>query len=248
MTARPVRMLEVAAAAGVSRATVSLVMRDDPSIPEATRERVLRAARDIGYVYDRRAARLRSQTSNVVGLVVTDNANPFFAEFAEALESRLHTQGQTILLGFTHDDLDRQHSVVQRLVEDRVAGIVLVPAIGTTSASLADAVSATSVVLATRPMDVPGDSYVGTDDEHGGRLAGQHLIDHGVRSMAFFGGLGGSTTRRARSAGFSAVAAEAGVAIDPVWHVASDPGAQVAFDLASELLRALLTRLRLLRF
>ena len=162
MTARPVRMLEVAAAAGVSRATVSLVMRDDPSIPEATRERVLRAARDIGYVYDRRAARLRSQTSNVVGLVVTDNANPFFAEFAEALESRLHAQGQTILLGFTHDDLDRQHSVVQRLVEDRVAGIVLVPAIGTTSASLADAVSATSVVLATRPMDVPGASYVGT--------------------------------------------------------------------------------------
>lgn len=235
MTERTVRMLEVAAAAGVSRATVSLVMRDDPTIPTATRERVLQAARHLGYVYDRRAARLRSQRSMVVGMVITDSGNPFFAEFAEALEFALRKDGHDVVLGYTHDDTQRQRMILQRLVEDRVAGIVLVPAIGSDVSYLSEVGRATSLVLATRPLDIPV-SYVGNDNNLGGYITASHLIEHGCRSLAFFGGLGGSSTRRSRAASFAKEAEARNIEIDEAWHIASAPDAVSAFELAKRVL------------
>jgi LacI family transcriptional regulator len=232
-----VKMLDVAKEAGVSRATVSLAMRESPRIPEATRQRVRDAAARLDYVYDRRAARLRSGTSNVIGLVITDNANLFFAEFAEAMEETLRGSDHVMLLGITHDDLDRQEAILRRLVEDHVAGIVLVPAIGTAPDQIAATVpSSIRLVIATRPLDGPEVGYVGTDGEVGGAHAAQHLLEHGCRTLAFFGGRAESSTRRTRAAGFSAAVTAVGATIDPFWDVGSQPGAQAAYDLAVELL------------
>ena len=229
-------MIDVAELAGVSRATVSLVMRGEPVIAPATRDRVMTAATTLGYVYDRRAARLRSHESSLVGLVITDNANLFFAEFAQAIEERLREAGHVMLLGFSHDTLDRQRDVIRRLVEDRVAGLILIPGIGTTRAML-EPVRAAGIrlVTATRPFDV-GSSYVGTDDHHGGRLAAEHLLGHGCRRLAFFGGTPESPTRGARSQSFSDAVAAAGATLVSDWHVGSSPSAPDAYELAKTLL------------
>ncbi len=233
-----VKMLDVAQEAGVSRATVSLAMRESPRIPRATRQRVRDAAARLGYVYDRRAARLRSGASNVIGLVITDNANLFFAEFAEAMEATLRGSDHVMLLGITHDDIERQEAILRRLVEDHVAGIVLVPAIGTTPEQIASTVpSSIRLVIATRPLGGPEVGYVGTDSEVGGALAAQHLLNHGCRTLAFFGGLAQSSTRRTRAAGFKAEVVAVGATIRPPWNVASQPGARAAYDLAVTILR-----------
>jgi LacI family transcriptional regulator len=74
-----VTLLDIAADAGVSRATVSLVIRDVPRVTNATRKRVLRSIKKLGYVYHRGAASLRTQQSHAIGLIVSDITNPFFA-------------------------------------------------------------------------------------------------------------------------------------------------------------------------
>jgi LacI family transcriptional regulator len=153
------------------------------------------------------------------------------------MEATLRGSDHVMLLGITHDDLDRQEAILRRLVEDHVAGIVLVPAIGTSPDQIAATVpSSIRLVIATRPLDGPEVGYVGTDSEVGGALAAQHLLEHGCRTLAFFGGLAESSTRRTRAAGFNAEVVTVGATIDPSWDVASQPGARAAYDLAVKLL------------
>jgi LacI family transcriptional regulator len=83
---RRVTLLDIAADAGVSRATASLVIRNVPSVAETTRKRVLRSIKRLGYVYHSGAASLRTQRSNAVGLIVSDITNPFFAEASVAVQ------------------------------------------------------------------------------------------------------------------------------------------------------------------
>lgn len=73
-----VTLQEVAKHAGVSTSTASLIVRNNPRISEATRKKVLKSMHELGYVYDRIAANLRSQSSDTVGIIITDISNTFF--------------------------------------------------------------------------------------------------------------------------------------------------------------------------
>src|SRR5580693_2647674 len=96
---RRVTLLDIAADAGVSRATASLVIRNVPSVAETTRKRVLRSIKRLGYIYHSGAASLRTQQSNAIGLIVSDITNPFFAEASVAIEERLAAANYVTLLG-----------------------------------------------------------------------------------------------------------------------------------------------------
>src|SRR5919109_579972 len=96
--ARPT-IRDVAAHAQVSTATVSLVLRDSPQIPESTKRRVRDAMVAVGYVYNRRAAEMRSMSSRILGLVVANVRNPYFAELTMAIEDTAHAAGYTLILG-----------------------------------------------------------------------------------------------------------------------------------------------------
>jgi len=119
---------DVAAATGVSRATVSLVLRDEPRVSDETRRRVHEAMERLGYVYDRRAANMRTQRSMTVGLVVTDVRNPYFAELAMALEVALDGHGYSLLQAYSHDEHRREDRLLSAMVEHRVDGVILLPA------------------------------------------------------------------------------------------------------------------------
>ena len=93
-----VTLAHVAADAGVSRATASLVFRGSPLISDETTNRVLASMERLGYVYNRAAASLRAQKSHTIGLAVTDITNPFFAELAVAVEEHLDEVQYTLLL------------------------------------------------------------------------------------------------------------------------------------------------------
>jgi LacI family transcriptional regulator len=71
-------LVDIAKASGVSKATVSLVLRNSPSIPARTRERVLEAAKCLGYVYNRSAASLRSARTRMIAMAVNDLSNPYY--------------------------------------------------------------------------------------------------------------------------------------------------------------------------
>ena len=90
---RKVTIVDIARAAGVSRAAVSLVLRAKPGVGAEARARVVTAMRELGYVYNRGAANLRQSRSSVVGMIINDLTNPFFAQLAVGIERALSISG-----------------------------------------------------------------------------------------------------------------------------------------------------------
>ena len=127
-----VTLMDVARHCGVSRATVSLVLNDSPLVAAKTRDRVRQAMTELGYVYNRAAASLRTHHSDAIGVVLTNITNPYFAEFATGLQDILTSSGTVPLLAVSDEDRDLQHRLITSLVERNVDGIVLIPAHGTT--------------------------------------------------------------------------------------------------------------------
>ena len=123
-----VTLRDIASDASVSRATVSLVLRDVPVVAKKTREKVLRSMSRLGYVYHRGAASLRTQKTNAIGLIVTDITNPFFAEIIVAIENKLGNAGYVILLGNTSETVGKQQRLLATMQEYPADGVLLCPA------------------------------------------------------------------------------------------------------------------------
>jgi LacI family transcriptional regulator len=204
---------DVAAESGVSRATVSLVLRGNPKIPEATAQRVRAAMASLGYVYNRQAANLRTQRTMAIGLVLTGVRDPWFADLTMAVEEVAHEAGCTLLTGYSRDRLDRQEAVLSTMVEQRVDGIVLLPTSETTSVDLESIFGATGVphVLIDRRVTGWDSDRVRVDHWAAGEQVAAHLADVGVRSMAFVGGPPSCPVRAEREGGLRSGAAARGV-------------------------------------
>ena len=128
---RRITVTDLARAAGVSRSTVSLVLRNSPLVKRETGRRVEDAIDRLGYVYNRNAANLRRRTSDMVAMVINDLTNPFFAELAVGLEDALQAAGYVSLMANTDEDPARQRRVMETMREHGAAGFILCPAMGT---------------------------------------------------------------------------------------------------------------------
>ncbi len=184
-----ITLADVAANANVSRATASLVLRGTGRVSEPTRQRVLASMRDLGYVYHRGAASLRDQRTQTVGFLLQELANPFIAELTNGLESVLAEAGVVTLMVNSFERPERQEVLLEALLERQVDSVVLIPAYGTEELPL-ERMSSTGVgcVLVIRDFDAANVPFVGVDNVRGGQIAGQHLLDHGCRRLAFLGG------------------------------------------------------------
>jgi LacI family transcriptional regulator len=229
---------DVAAASGVSRAAVSLVLQDSNRVSAVTKERVRRVMAELGYVYDRRAANLRMQKSMTVGLIVTNVRNPYFAELTMSIEQRLHEAGYTLLLGYSHDELDRQRRLLASMTEHRVDGIVLLPAAETTAQSLAmlNGGGGTPHVLIARKVRGHAADYAGVANVKAGGLLGRHLIEIGARVVAFVGGPAGSIARTERERGLRKELETAGLSIPPENSIGSPSTPSGGMEAAEKLL------------
>jgi LacI family transcriptional regulator len=121
----PVRIKDVARAAGVSTATVSHVINKTKYVTDETRERVLRAIEQCNYYPNVHARTLASGRSNIIGLLVSDIANPFFPELVKSVEAAAFERGYNVLLINTNYDAQRAADYVRRLIELKVAGVAL---------------------------------------------------------------------------------------------------------------------------
>jgi LacI family transcriptional regulator len=213
---RPATIVDIARAAGVSKSTVSLVLRGSPQVKGETRDRIERVIDQLGYVYNRGAANLRRATSSFVGMVISDLTNPFFCELAVGIEDRLYQRGFVPILANTNEDRDRQAHVLQSMREHGVAGIIMSPARGTDAWALANLPVRTmpTVITMRRILGSPL-PYVGPDNTAGARRAVEHLIGLGHRRIAFLGGYSTMTTQVERITGYREALVSAGIAFDP---------------------------------
>ena len=221
---RKVTLNDIAAAAGVSRATVSLVLRNSPLVHADTRARIEQQIDRLGYVYNRAAANLRRQVSSSVALVINDLSNPFFAEFAAGVDEALAAAGYVTLLGSTGESVERQDAVLASLMEHDPAAIILSPAEGTDAARVIRIVGKrTPVLVFNRELDSADFGFLGLDNRRGAYQATEHLLSRGHRRIAFFGGHADSSSCRQRRQGYADALAAAGITPEPQWLIECAP-------------------------
>jgi LacI family transcriptional regulator len=215
-----VTITDVAAAAKVSKSTVSLVLQGSPLIARDTAERVRQAAEALGYVYNRRAADLRRKATNVVGIVINDLANPFFAELLVGMQRRLDEAGFVSLMAHTDERLDAQERVLNSMREHNAAGLIICPVFGTPEGLLESIrASGMPLVVTVRPPVAPGFDFVGTDHELGTFAATSHLIERGHRRIAFLGRVGAGPVYEKRRAGYERAMRERALPVSAEWFV-----------------------------
>ncbi|MCA1404405.1 LacI family DNA-binding transcriptional regulator [Ensifer sp. IC3342] len=180
-----VTLLDVARHANVSRATASLVLRKSPLVGSETRSRVEQAMRDLGYVYNIGAARLRVERSQIIGAIVPNLTNPFFAELLSGIEEVIGETGKVVILANSGDKVERQAMLLQRMREHGVDGVILCPAARTAPAlseEIADWGMPVVQVLRHISFDI---DYVGADYAAGMRQAVDYLASLGHEKIAF---------------------------------------------------------------
>lgn len=227
---------DVAARAGVSSATVSYVVNNGPRpVAPETRVRVLAAIAELGYHPDNIARSLRVRQTHVLGLVVPDSANLFFAELARRLERQAGEHGYSLLLCNSQEDVEREATHLSVLRNQRVDGIILVAADATGMSVPTDLDGIPVVALDRVPPDWGGDS-VRTDARRGGALAVEHLLGLGHRRIGFIHGPRRLAHAQERLEGGLGALRAAGIVPPPEWQRPS------GFDFAGgrEAARALL--------
>jgi LacI family transcriptional regulator len=183
----PASVVDVAARAGVSLGTVSNVLNRPERVAPATRERVLRAIEELGFVRNEAARQLRAGRSRTIGLVVLDVGNPFFTDLAAGVETTAAKVGLSVILCNSAEDVDREAHYLSLLQEQRAYGVLITPVANRTPAIDALRRRGTAVVLVDRGSG-RGQCSVSVDDKVGGELAVGHLLAQGHRRIGFVGG------------------------------------------------------------
>jgi LacI family transcriptional regulator len=207
-------IIDVAKAAGVSKSTVSLVLQNSPSVSDRTREDVRRAMVELGYVYNRAAANLRSAQIGLVGLVINDLRNPFFTEFATAVQMAISEAGYAAVVANTDEDPELQARTIAAMIEHGISGLIISPVYGDEEASFGQLARAGIPAMQVLRKVSPRTDlfpFASPDYAAGGRLATEHLIAAGARRIAFVGGIEGRSVTTERQSGYLAVLAEHGM-------------------------------------
>lgn len=180
---------DVARAAGVSIGTVSNVLNHPEAVAPATRERVLAAIAELGWVRNGPASQLRAGRGRTIALIVLDVANPFFADVARGAETVAEGSGAMVVVCNSGEDAARERRHLDMLEEHRVLGVLITPVDNAENERLEQfAARGTPVVLVDRGSGHSHRCSVAVDDVGGGRLVGEHLRALGHRRVAFVGG------------------------------------------------------------
>lgn len=241
-----VTLRDVAAEAGVSLATASLVLNNRPvRISEQKRQAVTDAAAKLQYVPNQAARSLVTRRSMLVALVIPDIENMFFASFAKEVEDFAAADGYSIIVANSDDSRAREQDLVAKLSSRGVDGMLLVPSRETyadTEGLRADIEAVPEpVVLVDRCIEVPWCDGIGFDDREGGRVAAQALLKAGHTHIGCISGGKPSDVADMRFEGFSEALREAGVAEPNIQMAAGDYHAQSGYEVADALLHKSVT-------
>lgn len=207
---------DVARRAGVSIATVSAAMNDSGPVSEKTRKRVWDAAAAVGYSPNAVARSLRLGRSRLIGLVVGDIGNPFWAAVVRVVEARALAAKYSVIVCNTDDQVDRELAILDQLRGQHVAGILLTP-LGEGQEYARRLESRNFPPLVTMDQRVPGlaRDFVGVDNRAAARMLADVLIRLGHRRIAVITGPARVWTAEERLAGAIETMRASGIEVDP---------------------------------
>jgi len=208
---------DVARRARVSHQTVSRVINGHASVTAETRERVLRAIRELEYVPSAVARSLSSNRTHTLGMVTTDVSDHFFSEAVAGAEAEARKRGYFLIIGSIEEGSeDDERTYLRLMLERRVEGlIVAVPRLRLADDDLlADAAARIPTVLVASDVELPGADHVDIDNRRGGLEAAGYLVAQGHRIVGTITGPLDWPSARARLDGYRDAVRVAGLPAD----------------------------------
>jgi len=234
---RAATMKDVAHHAGVSRTAVSLVLNDrhDVTLAQETRERVLRSAAELGYRPNAGARALAQQRSDWYGLVTEIVTAPFAVEIIKGAQDRAMVDGKYLLIASTESDAVAETAAIERLLEQRVEGLLLA-ATWHRAVTVPELAREVPTVLI-NCFDAEGRfPAVVPDERTGGRRAAERLLAAGHRRIGFVNLDPGIPAAVGRRLGFHDALRDAGLEPDETLEISGHATADGGFEATEQLL------------
>ncbi len=227
---------DVARRAGVSSATVSRVLADKPHVRSELRERVWQAVEELGYQPSRVARSLRSQQSQIIGLIISDIQNPFFTAIVRAVEDAAHERGFSIFLCNSDEDPEKERMYLDLMRAENVAGIIASPTRETVDSfdNILDA-EVPVVEIDRRTLNAETDTVLLNNVEAAYELV-SHLIADGHQRIGGVIGVSEATTGRERLQGYLEALADHGIEAAPELKIQVPPREEHGFEATMRLL------------
>jgi LacI family transcriptional regulator len=209
---------ELAAALNLSVMAVSKALRDAPDISVSTKARVQAEARRQNYVPNRAAQNLRLRRTGLIGVVVPQINHTYYSNLVWGVERQAEAIGLQVLLGSSLDRAENEMREVQKMISHQVEALLLVPAVRwqhrLATLEMVRSSGIPTILLDAYPAgaeNFPNVSWVVCDDQRGGQLAAEHLLELGHRDILFMAGPNGSSSSAGRFSGYQRALAAAGV-------------------------------------
>lgn len=211
---------DVAERAGVSVTTVSMVLSDKGRISSETIEKVNRAVQDLGYIKNRNASNLRSQKSTLIGLILRDISDPYYAEVTAGLSEVLEEKGYMLFLLQSGTCQSKFDQCIATMAAQGVGGIVFCPIrdIGIPDIDKVKSLNLPVVCVARAKVGQQID-FVGPDNMQAAKIATEYLIKQGHRQIAYVGGKSDSLSRAERLGGYCCTLMQFGLPFKPEWVI-----------------------------
>lgn len=225
---------DVARKAGVSVGTVSRVLANNETVKQPLKLRVQAAMKALDYKPNLAARALRTNSIDVVGLVVPDITNPFFAQLAKNIEMEAAKRNHSVMLANSHDDADTEKTQISALLDRSVCGVIVV---ATSDGNITHKADVPIVSLDRRFGSYP---LVATDHFDGSERIADHLYELGHRRIAYIAGPLSVEVARTRREGFVSRIKALSSASDPIELTVHE--GQFDYDSGEELGRLILDR------
>jgi len=233
---RRVKLTDIAAKTGYTVGTISKALQNKEGISQETREAIIKAAKEIGYIANAQAGALRSGSSKTIAIIVSDIANPLFSIEIKICVEELEKQGYRAIVMDTEERPEREEQAVISALSKNVDGVLLCPTQKDTRSIDLLRQNGMPFVLMGRRFENTQDDYLVCDDERGGYLAGKHLAELGHRRVLVISADPHISSSRERLAGFRRAMEEAGIPVDESLIIHSDASAHDSGRMIDELL------------
>lgn len=229
-----VTIKDLAARLGVSPSTITRALADSPRISAKTKNLVRNAAEEMGYTADKAAKTMRSRESTLIGLIVPDIENSFYAQIAKAISEVCNQNGFQLMLAVSDDRPDVEEKHIQELFSARCAGIAIVPSPQLSAKSMSFLGKMNVGQLIRRETELSTDWYGVKEDEAIARAV-SCLINLNHRRIGLICGSDEITSGQDRIRGYSSALAQGGIDVDPALIKRGAPRMEFGQSAAAQL-------------
>ena len=233
---RRVKLTDIAAKTGYTVGTISKALQNKEGISQETRQAIIRAANEIGYIANSQAGALRSGSSKTVAIIVSDIANPLFAIEIKLCVEMLEKQGYRAIVMDTEERPEREEQAVISALSKNVDGVLLCPTQKDRRSIDLLKQNGMPFVLMGRRFEGGDEDSIVCDDEQGGYLAGQHLAQLGHERILVITAGEQISSSRERLQGFRRALEEQGIHLDENLVISLDASARSTGRMVDELL------------